>query len=269
VSVASLCRRYAVTPGGFYAAQRRGESAHAQQDRQLTACITTLFLQHERRYGSPRLHRALQHAGWRVSRRRVARLMQRAGLRAKAVRGYRPHATLRRLYGRHPNRLWTTTATGPNQIWVGDITYLRAGGRWYYLAIVMDLYSRRILAWSLSGHRTAAVTCTVLARAARGRRARGVIFHSDRGSEYMGAPFCHQVAVLGMQQSASVRGPGDNAHAESFFHSLKAECIRGETFATVDALRTQLRRYLHYYNRRRLHSSLAYQSPLAFEHAAA
>jgi transposase InsO family protein len=133
----------------------------------------------------------------------------------------------------------------------------------------MDQYSRRILAWSLSARRTAHVTCAVLARAAKGRRTRGVIFHSDRGSEYMGAPFCRRVAALRMQQSATVRGPGDNAHAESFFHSLKAECIRGETFASVQALRSQLRRYLRYYNHTRLHSSLAYQSPLAFEgHAA-
>jgi putative transposase len=258
-----------VTRGGFYAAQRRGESAHHRDDRQLTVLITALFARHERRYGSPRLHREVQAAGWRVSRRRVARLMHRAGLRAKAVRGYRAHATLRHLYGRHPNRLWGTTATGPNQIWVGDITYLRAAGRWWYLAIVLDQYTRRILSWSLTARRTAAVTCAVLTRAARTRAAAGIIFHSDRGSEYMGAPFCRRVAALAMQQSASVRGPGDNAHAESFFHSLKAECIRGETFASVTALRGQLRRYMRYYNHTRLHSSLNYQSPLAFERSVA
>src|SRR5258708_10808850 len=154
MSVASLCRRYHVTASGFYASMRRGESAHVTQDRQLTVAIKLLFARHERRYGSPRLHRELQNAGWYVSRRRVARLMHCAGLRAKAVLGYRAHVTLRHLYGRHPNRLWTTTATAPNQIWVGDITYLRAGSTWSYLAIVMDQYSRRILAWTLTPRRT-------------------------------------------------------------------------------------------------------------------
>lgn len=195
--------------------------------------------------------------------------MRAAGLRAKAVHGYRAKVNVHHLYARHPNRLWTARATAPNQIWVGDITYLRVGADWRYLAIVMDQYSRRILAWSLTRRRTAAVTCAVLARAARRRPAEGVIFHSDRGSEYMGAPFCTRLAALGLLQSASVRGPGDNPHAESFFHTLKAELTRGVQFATEAALRTELRRYMRYYNTKRLHSGLKYLSPLAFEQRAA
>jgi transposase InsO family protein len=138
-----------------------------------------------------------------VSRRRVARLMRRAGLRARAVRGYRATAMIHALYARHPNRIWHTPATGPNQVWVGDITYLKVAGTWRYLAIVMDQFSRRILAWTLTRRRTAAVTCAVLARAAAHRPARDVIFHSDRGSEYMGAPFVAQVIALGLLQSAN------------------------------------------------------------------
>jgi len=267
--VTALCRRYLVTTAGFYAWRRRGESAHAKQDRRLSTAIARLFAQHRARYGSPRIHQLLQHAGWCVSRRRVARLMRAAGLRAKAVQGYRAKASIHRRYARHPNRLWTTAVTKPNQVWVGDITYLTVAGTWRYLAIVMDQYSRRILAWTLTTQRTAAVTCAVLARAVRGRPARGVIFHSDRGSEYMGAPFCAQLTQLGLLQSASVRGPGDNAHAESFFHSLKAELTRGATFATERALRRQLAGYMRYYNTVRLHSSLQYLSPLAFERRAA
>jgi transposase InsO family protein len=263
--VTSLCRRYHVTAAGFYAWRGREESAHAKQNRVLATEIARLFAKHKDRYGSPRLYRLLVDAGWSVSRRRVARLMRVAGLRAKAVRGYRPKASVHQLYGRHPNRLWTAQVRAPNQAWVGDITYLKVAGTWQYLAIVMDQYSRRILAWSLTARRTAAVTCTVLTRAARRRPARGAIFHSDRGSEYMGAPFCARVAQLGLLQSASVRGPGDNAHAESFFHSLKAELTRGVVYATARALRRELRRYIHYYNRVRLHSALAYRSPLAFE----
>ena len=266
--MSALCRRYGVTRAGFYSWRRRGESRHAEQDHVLLGAITRAFTLHKERYGSPRIYRELRAAGWTVSRRRIARLMRTAGLRAKAVRGYRSKAQLRRQYAQHPNRLWTTTAERPNQVWVGDITYLRVGAAWRYLAVVMDQYSRRVLAWTLTRRRTAAVTCSVLTRAAQARgvgRTHGVIFHSDRGSEYMGAPFCTHLARLGVVQSASVRGPGDNAHMESFFHSLKAELTRGVAFANDRQLRTALQQYLHYYNTTRLHSSLAYRSPLAFE----
>jgi putative transposase len=195
--------------------------------------------------------------------------MRTAGLRAKALRGYRVKVKVYQLYARHPNRLWTTSVTRPNQVWIGDITYLKVAGTWWYLAIVMDQYSRRILAWSLTRRRTSAVACAVLALATRRRSPRGVIFHSDRGSEYMGAPFCTRVQWYGMLQSANVSGPGDNAHAESFFHTLKAELTRSVTFPTDHALRAALQRYLRYYNAVRLHSSLHYRSPLAFERQAA
>ena len=258
-----------MTAAGFYAWRGREESAHAKQNRVLSKEIVRLFTVHKERYGSPRLHRALVSAGWCVSRRRVAHLMRAAGLRAKAVRGYRAKVNIHQLYARHPNRLWTAQVTGPNQVWVGDITFLKVGGGWRYLAIVMDQYTRRILAWSLTRRRTAAVTSAVLALAAGRRPARGAIFHSDRGSEYMGAAFCATVARLGMQQSANVSGPGDNAHAESFFHSLKAELTRGVTFLSERALRTELTTYLRYDNTIRLHSGLQYLSPLAFERRAA
>jgi transposase InsO family protein len=263
--VSALCRRYGVSRAGFYRARRRGPSAHAEQDRQLAGEIARLFALHHERYGSPRLHHLLRAAGWVVSRRRVARLMREAGLRAKAVRGYRPKAQLRRQYAQHPNRLWTTRVARPNQVWVGDITYLRVGAGWRYLAVVMDQYSRRVLAWSLTPRRTAAVTCGLLTRAATARGARAGIFHSDRGSEYMGAPFRAHLARLGVAQSASVRGPGDNAHMESCFHSLKAELTRGVVFADEQHLRRALGQYVRYYNTTRLHSSLGYRSPLAFE----
>ncbi|WP_396202606.1 IS3 family transposase [Gemmatimonas sp.] len=264
-----LCHRFDVTPSGFYAWRTRGVSDHATQDRRLTTEIVRLFARHYERYGSPRLHRALVDAGWTVSRRRVARLMAAAGLRAKAVRGYRAKAAVHQRYARHPNLLWRTTVTATNQVWVGDITYFKVAGCWWYLAIVMDQFSRRILAWSLTRRRTSAVTCAVLAEAVRRRPAEGVIFHSDRGTEYMGAAFGDALVAHGMRQSASVRGPGDNAHAESFWHSLKAELTRGVTFLTDHALRTALRQYIRYYNRTRLHSSLNYTSPIAFERRAA
>jgi transposase InsO family protein len=195
--------------------------------------------------------------------------MRAAGLRAKAVRGYRPKAKNHQVYARHPNRLWATSVTGPSQVWVGDITFLRVASGWRYLAIVMDQFTRRIIAWTLTPRRTAHVTSAVLVLAAKRRAARGAIFHSDRGSEYMSAIFGATVTRLKMQQSANVRGPSDNAHAESFFHSLKAELTRGVTFPTERILRRALTHYIRYYNTIRLHSGLAYLSPLAFERRAA
>jgi len=267
--VSALCRRYEVTRAGFYAWRRRGVSAHAEQDRALLAEISRVFVHHQERYGSPRIHRALRTAGWRVSRRRVARLMRAAGFRAKAVRGYRAKVRIHHRYAQHPNRLWQLAVERPNQVWLGDITFLRVAHHWRYLTVVMDQYSRRVLAWSLTRRRTARVTCAVLSRAARQRPAHGVIFHSDRGSEYMGRPFCAHVARLGLLQSASARGPSDNSHMESFFHSLKAELTRGVVFVNERVLRSALQRYMRYYNTSRLHSSLNYRSPLAFERQAA
>jgi putative transposase len=269
-SVSALCRRYGVTRAGLYSHRRRGVSAHTEQDRRLLIDIARLFAVHRERYGSPRIHRELRRAGCVVSRHRVARLMRHADLRAKAVRGYRAKAQIHQLYARHPNRLGALPVARPNQVWVGDLTYLRVGSGWRYLAVVMDQYSRRVLAWTLTRRRTAGVTCRVLTQAVRRRRpSRGVIFHSDRGSEYLGTRFCRHVARLGFLQSASARGPSDNAHMESFFHSLKAELTHGVVFTNECELRAALRHYIRYYNTTRLHSSLNYRSPLAFEREAA
>jgi transposase InsO family protein len=195
--------------------------------------------------------------------------MRTAGFRAKAVRGYRAKAGVHRFYDRQPNRVRDLRVSGPNQVWVGDITYLPVAGRWWYLAVVLDQYSRRVLAWRLTPRRDATVTCAVLRAAARARHVHGVIFHSDRGSEYMAAPFQACVTALGLVQSASTRGPEDNAYMESFFHSLKGELTRGVHFGAASVLRTQLRRYLQYYNETRMHSALGYRSPIAFEACAA
>jgi transposase InsO family protein len=145
--VTRLCALYGVTPAGYYAWRRRPESAHAVQDRQLTEIITGLFGAHQGRYGSPRIHEALRQAGWRVGRRRVERLMRAAGLRARVVRVYRSNPRLHRFFGQHPNRLPRGGARRPDQVWVGDITYVPVGARhWRFLAVVLDQCSRRVLA---------------------------------------------------------------------------------------------------------------------------
>ncbi len=259
-----------MTPAGYYAWRRRPESAHAAQDRQLTQRITTLYRAHGGRYGSPRIHRELRAQGWRVSRRRVERLMQAAGLRARVARLYRGNPALHRFYGQHPNHLPAGGARRPNQVWVGDITYLPVGRRWRFLAVVLDQYSRRVLSWTLGRRRDAGLTTRVL-NVAVGRRPppRGLIFHSDRGSEYVASALRDRLRALGIRQSAACRGPAENAHMESFWHSLKAEVIHGTRFATDEALRQALARYVHYYNHRRLHSALGYRSPVDYEQCAA
>jgi transposase InsO family protein len=187
------------------------------------------------------------------------------------ARVYRSNPALHHFYGQHPNRLPRGGAQRPNQVWVGDITYLPIGsGPWRFLAVVLDQYSRRVLAWTLGRRRDARLTRAVLDAAVRRRRPPpALIFHSDRGSEYAAAAFRERLVALGIHQSATQRGPQDNAHMESFLHSLKAEVIHGTRFTSETALRHELRRYIQYYNTQRLHSALGYQSPVDYESYAA
>ncbi len=265
-----LCALYGVTPAGYYAWRRRPESGHAAQDRRLTQRITALFTAHRGRYGSPRIQQELRRDGWWVSRRRVERLMRAAGLRARVVRVYRANPRLHRFYSQHPNRLPRGGAQRPDQVWVGDITYLPVGRQWRFFAVILDQCSRRVLAWTLGRRRDARLTRAVLDAAVRRRRPPGdLIFHSDRGSEYVAAAFRDRLVALGIRQSSAQRGPEDNAHIESFFHSLKAEVVHGARFATEAALRRELGCYMRYYNHRRLHSALGYRSPVDYESRAA
>ena len=266
-----LCRLFGVTRPGYYAWRQRPVSPRQRQDRVLLEEMRAIFEGSGGTYGSPRIHRALRARGQRVSRRRIERLMRAAGWRARIVRVYRPKAGTHRWFGRQPNYVRRTHATRLNQIWVGDLTYLAVERRWWYLAVVLDQYSRRVLAWRLARTRTSRLTRAVVDAALRRRRPpTGVIFHSDRGSEFQGQPLRERLAARGLRQSMTRGGaPDENAHIESFFHSLKADLIHGRTFHTVSELRLQLRRYLRYYNHQRLHSALGYQSPVDYERRAA
>ena len=266
-----LCRLCAVTRAGFYAWRRRPTSAHARQDRVLLEEIRVIFEHSGGTYGSPRVWAVLPARGHRVSHRRVERLMRTGGWRARVVRVYRRTTGVHRWYDQHPNRVQRTQATALNQIWVGDLTYLAVAARWWYLAVVLDQCSRRVLAWRLATVRDAAFTRAVIAAALRRRQPlAGLIFHSDRGSEFVGAPVRQRLADGGVQQSMTRGGaPDENAHMESFFHSLKAELTHGRVFTSVTELRGALRQYLRYYNHERLHSALGYRSPVDYERATA
>ena len=266
-----LCALYRVTRAGYYAWRHRPASARQVQDRALLEVMEGAFERSAGTYGSPRLHRELTNRGHRVSRRRVERLMRLGGWRARIVRVYRRKAGTHRWFGRHPNRVRRGRARRPNQIWVGDVTYLAVGRRWWYLATVLDQYSRRLLAWRLGSMRDSKLTWAAVEAALQRRRpAPGLIFHSDRGSEFLGTSFGQSLAQHGVRQSTTRGGaPDENAHMESFFHSLKADVIHGRRFDTVADLRHHLRRYARYYNYCRLHSALRYQSPVDYERGAA
>jgi transposase InsO family protein len=229
--------------------------------------IQALFDRSRSTYGSPRIHRALAAIGVRVSRRRVARLMREARLRARAGKLYRRIPGLHGFFTSIPNRQLDRVTTARDQVWVGDVTYLKVAGAWRYLAAVMDRYSRRIVGWSLGPTRDVRLTLTALNHAVRKRRPRpGLIFHSDRGVEYAAYAFRHRLAALGVVQSMNrPREITDNAYMESFFHSMKSDTIDGVAFTTAADLGQLLRSYMPYYNGVRLHSGIGYRSPMEYE----
>jgi len=176
-----MCALYGVSRVGYYAWRHRGERARRRRDRSLLGTIRGRFEQSRGTYGSPRIHQALITAGERVSRRRVERLMREAGLRARAVKLYRRMPGLHGFFTSIPNRQLDRLITGPDQVWVGDITYLKVAGAWRYLAVVLDRYSRRVLGWSLGPRKDAQLTLRALNHAVGHRHPRpGVIVHSDR-----------------------------------------------------------------------------------------
>jgi transposase InsO family protein len=193
--------------------------------------------------------------------------MREAGLRARAATLYRAIPGLHAFFTRIPNRQRDRAVTGPDQVWVGDITYLTVGRTWRYLAVVMDRYSRRIIGWSVGRHKDARLTLAALNHAVANRRPRpGLIFHTDRGIEYAAYAFQTRLAALGFVQSMNrPREITDNAHMESFFHSLKTDVVHGASVTNPDEIGPLLRRYFPYYNRVRLHSGLGYCSPVDYE----
>lgn len=266
-----MCRLYGVSRSGFYAWQQRPECVRRQQDKMLAERILHIHQASRETYGSPRIHRVLQQQGEICGRHRVARLMQSAGLAGRSSRLYRANAANHAFFRRHLNqRLDTPPPDAINQVWVGDVTYLRTRQGWRYLAVVMDVFSRRVIGWALDRRRTAALTCTALRQAIAARQpAAGLLFHSDRGMEY--AAFEYQRLLDRHGIRASMNRPGqctDNAHMESFFHSLKSEWIHGNHFVGDVDLKKALRAYIdRFYNPVRLHSSIGYLPPVAMEAA--
>ena len=194
--------------------------------------------------------------------------MREAHLQGRSARLYRRSKVGQRaFFASIPNQQREMDVRAPNQLWVGDVTYLRAAGQWRYMAAVMDRHSRRIVGWSLSARRDAALTSDALRLSIRNRKpAAGLVFHSDRGIEYAAFEYRDQLARRGIVQSMNRPGKmNDNAHMESFFHSMKAEQIHGMKFDDDQQLHRALQSYIAFYNQQRIHSSLRYLPPAAFE----
>ncbi len=241
----------------------------AKEDKTLLKEISRIYWASQGRYGSPRVFQVLKSRGYLIGRKRVERLMREAGLVARCVKVVRRTPKLKQFQQAGSNLLLDMTKpTGCNQVWVGDVTYLKLNGRWQYLSTVMDVYSRRIIGWSLSDHRRTELTLASLSHALRRRGTPdNLIFHSDRGIEYLSYDFKDVLAKYGIKQSFNRAGHcGDNAFMESFFHTLKGELIRKSKYNNVKALRRALSGYINgFYNRVRLHSSIGYLSPIQYE----
>lgn len=263
-AVRMMCRVLQVSPSGYYHWQDRAPSSQAQARAQLDAEVQQAFVAEKGRAGAPRLSRRLK-----VGRHQVAQSLRRQGLRAKGARKYKATTNSNHHLPVAPNLLnQDFSAARPNQKWVCDITYITTDEGWLYLAVVLDLYSRLVVGWSMSERMTATLVCDALKMAIfRRHRPKGVIVHSDRGSQYCSREHQQLLNDHGLSCSMSKKGDCyDNAAMESWNHSLKVEAVHGERFATRDQAKAHVFDYIEvYYNRQRLHSTLGYLSPVAFE----
>ena len=267
--VVFMCAQLAVSQSGFYAWLTRPVSAHQSRDLALGRLITTLFNAHQGRYGVRRIFAELGKAGERVSYKRVQRLMAELGLVSVHPRPYKrttvPSATAAHLVDLvlrdvHPS--------GPNRTWVGDITYIKTWTGWAYLATVIDCHSRKVIGWSIADHMRTELVTAALDMALKNRTPpSGVIFHSDRGSQYTSSEFRTFCTDNNVRPSVGKTGICyDNAVAESFFATIKKELVHLRPWPTLARLRTELFVYIEtYYNRKRLHSTLGYLSPEEYE----
>ena len=268
-SVKSMCRVLGVKRSGYYAWKKRPLSTRAQENAELLEKIREAFEVCRRVYGSPRIRHYLVRKGHSCGRHRVARLMRQAHLVAK--RAYKRHPqTTKQCPGARiaPNLLnQQFTADGPNQKWVGDITSIDTAEGWLYLASILDLYSRRVVGWSMADRMDSSLAENAWKMAVNNRQPEpNLLHHTDRGSQYTSEAYRHLLAIIHCQVSMSRTGNCyDNAAMESFHATLKGECAFKQ-FKTKSEAKTTIFEFIEvWYNRQRLHSTLGYQSPLEFE----
>lgn len=264
-----MCRVLRVSRSGYYAWQRRPVSRRKQANSALVTEIGRVFKQSRRTYGSPRITDELNDSGIACGRHRVAGLMRENGIRAKTVRKYKVTTDSKHALPVAENLLARRfRVTRANLVWVADITYIWTLEGWLYLAVVLDLYARRIVGWAMSDRIDGELTLSALRQALAQRRpSAGLIHHSDRGKQYAAAGYQRLLREHGIVCSMSRKGDcWDNAPMESFFGTLKQELVYHERFATRDEAKAKLFEYIEvFYNRQRRHSSAGSHSPVEFE----
>lgn len=234
-----LCRKLDVSPSGFYKRLKRAPSARIAENAELTTLIKVIFDEHDGNYGSPRIHRELLLRGVRVNHKRVERIMRIERLVGKSAKLYRRKSLPGNSCIKVDNlRLNEPAPTSTDRQWVGDVTYLKLNEKWVYLSVIMDLYSRKIIGWSLGPNRTSELTKQSLRMALKARQLKGdLIFHSDKGSEYGAHDFQSLLRGAGIRPSMNrPKTMTDNIHIESFFRTFKTESFHGEVFEGQDHL---------------------------------
>jgi transposase InsO family protein len=265
-----LCSVLDVSRSGYYAWKRRPPSRRARDDARLAAEIAATHARSGERYGSPRVHRALARQGVVVGRKRVERLMRENQLVGRSKRRFR-----RTTDSNHPNPIAPNVVarrfepSGPNEVWAGDVTYVATDDGWAYLAVLLDLFSRRVIGWAMSRSNDTELAVCALTRAvrARGSVPAGLVHHTDRGGPYASHEYRQALAMHRMVPSMSRKGDcWDNAVAESFFATLRAELLDHVRHESPRAAETSIHNYIEgFYNVDRLHSYLDYVSPIEFE----
>jgi len=265
--VTKLCRALAVSPSGFYAWQLREPSARAKADAALDLKIHAIHEQSRATYGVPRVHAVLAASGVHVGKKRVARLMKAAGLAGVSRR--RKYRSTRDKNARPAPDLVDRNfvATAPNQLWVADITYVPTWAGFLYLAVVLDVWSRRIVGWAMSTSLKTEVVVDALDMAVTQRQPRSVVHHSDHGCQYTSIAFGMRCKEAGIRPSMGTVGDAyDNAMCESFFGTLECELLDRRRFRSQAEARMAVFDYLEgFYNPRRRHSALDYKSPIEYE----
>ncbi|EGB5696800.1 IS3 family transposase [Salmonella enterica subsp. enterica] len=270
-NIKAMCRVLQIARSGWYVWHQRRHQINQRQRFRLVCdnVVREAFSDAKQRYGAPRLTDELRAQGYQFNVKTVAASLRRQGLRAKASRRFRPVSYRKHDLPVSENLLKQDFyASGPNQKWVGDITYLRTGEGWLYLAVVIDLWSRSVIGWSMSSRMTAQLACDALQMALWRRKCpENVIVHTDRGGQYCSTDYQSLLKRHNLRGSMSARGCCyDNACAESFFHTLKVECIHGEDFVSREIMRTAVFNYSECdYNRWRRHSACGGLSPEQFE----
>jgi transposase InsO family protein len=262
---ALMCRALGLSRSGHHAFRTRGPSRRDLEDQQLDVLVAAIFAELGGRYGAPRIEKELRRRGFNTSRKRVAASMVRQGLRSRPRRRWRRTTDSSHHEPIAPNLVGRNfTAAAPDRVWVADTTYLPVLGGFLYLVVILDLFSRKVVGWSLADRLDAELSGEALRRAvARRQPLPGLVFHSDRGSEFAAQAFRDQLARIGGVQSMSRKGDcWDNAVAESFFSTLEFEGPSTVTWRTVQDAGPELFAFIEsYYNARRLHSTNGYRSP--------